>query len=355
MDEPRYSFRGLLLDTSRHYFNVFTIKQILDGMAYNKLNVFHWHIVDDHSFPYESITYPELSEAGAYNKFMTYSQYDVRTIIEYARLRGIRVLVEFDTPGHTRSWGASHPEILTECGGKYAGKLGPIDPTKNETYTFMRALLKEIVDVFPDTYVHLGGDEVGFECWQSNEIITEYMRDNNITTYEQLEEQYIQRVVDMVDDLKKRSIVWQEVFSNGVRLPAGTVVHVWTGDRQALLANVTNSGLPALLSSCWYLDHLATGGDWKKFYGCEPTDFPGTVKQKQLLLGGEACMWAEVVDNGNVLQRIFPRVSAPAEKLWSPYSVNDIDEAAKRLEEHTCRMKARGISAQPPNGPGYCL
>lgn len=335
--------------------NVFTIKQILDGMVYNKLNVFHWHIVDDHSFPYESIVYPELSQKGAYNKFMTYSQSDIHNVIEYGRLRGIRVLAEFDTPGHTRSWGISHPEILTECGGKYTGKLGPIDPTRNETYDFLRNLFKEVVEVFPDAYVHLGGDEVGFECWESNENITKYMHSNNITTYEQLEEQYIQRVVDIIDGLKKKSIVWQEVFSNGVRLPNGTVVHVWTGDRQALLSNVTKVGLPALLSSCWYLDHLQTGGDWKKFYGCEPEDFPGTIEQKQLLLGGVACMWAEVVDNGNVLQRIFPRVSATAEKLWSPITVNDLNEAARRLEEHTCRMKVRGLPAQPPNGPGFCL
>lgn len=324
-------------------------------MAYNKLNVFHWHIVDDHSFPYVSTTFPELSEKGAFNQFMTYSQADVRNIIEYARLRGIRVLAEFDTPGHTRSWGVSHPEILTACGGKYEGKLGPIDPTNSETYTFLQKLFKEVGEVFPDSYVHLGGDEVGFECWESNADITTYMQENNITTYEMLEERYIQRVVDIVDALKKRSIVWQEVFSNGVRLPPGTVVHVWTGDRQNLLANVTKQGLPALLSSCWYLDHLYTGGDWKKFYGCEPEDFPGSEQQKQLLLGGEACMWSEVVDNGNVLQRIFPRVSATAEKLWSQKSVDDIDEAARRLEEHTCRMKARGLPAQPPNGPGFCI
>lgn len=302
-DKPRYPFRGLLVDTSRHFVHVFTLAKILDGMTYNKLNVFHWHIVDDHSFPYESKTFPELSEKGAFHKDMIYTQEDIRYIIEYARMRGIRTLVEFDTPGHTRSWGISHPEILTACEGTYAGKLGPIDPTKAESYDFMKKLLAEIVEVFPDDYVHLGGDEVGFECWESAKHIQDYMKTKNITKYESLEEEYIQEIVDMVTELKHKSIVWQEVFENGVRLEPGTIVHVWTGSRSKLLNDITKQGLPALLSSCWYLDHLSTGGDWKKFYECEPSDFSGNDTQQALLLGGESCMWAEVVDDTNILQR----------------------------------------------------
>lgn len=211
------------------------------------------------------------------------------------------------------------------------------------------------MDVFPDKYIHIGGDEVGFECWESNNQIQQYMAKNNVTSYQMLEEIYIQRIVDIVHNLKANSIVWQEVFENGVQLPNGTVVQVWTGNRQSLLQQVTEKGLPALLSSCWYLDHLKSGGDWKSFYGCDAANFNGTEAQKKLILGGEACMWAEVVDNGNVLQRIFPRVCATAEKLWSRHDVTDLDDAAARLEEHTCRMKLRGLPAQPPSGPGFCL
>uniref|UniRef100_A0A182T1K8 beta-N-acetylhexosaminidase n=1 Tax=Anopheles maculatus TaxID=74869 RepID=A0A182T1K8_9DIPT len=122
-----------------------------------------------------------------------------------------------------------------------------------------------------------------------------------------------------------------------------------------MLNKITRDGLPALLSSCWYLDHLSTGGDWRKFYNCDPHDFIGTGQQKSLVLGGEACMWSEVVNGHNILSRIFPRVSATAEKLWSAASVNNADEAARRLEEQTCRMNHRGIPAQPPNGPGFCI
>lgn len=120
------------------------------------------------------------------------------------------------------------------------------------------------------------------------------MAENNVKNYQMLEEIYIQRIVDMVHNLNASSVVWQEVFENGVRLPNGTVVQIWTGDRQSLLKQVTNKGLPALLSSCWYLDHLKNGGDWKSFYGCDAADFDGTEEQKKLILGGEACMWSEV-------------------------------------------------------------
>lgn len=324
-------------------------------MAYTKFNVFHWHIVDDHAFPYESRIFPELSAQGAYHPTLTYTQQQVAEVIEYARLRGIRTIAEFDTPGHTRSWGVSHPEILTACGEPYVGRLGPIDPTKNVTYEFMQKLLSEVVDVFPDSYVHLGGDEVGFECWESSPSIEAYMAANNLTKFEQLEEEYIQRIVDMNKDLEHKSIVWQEVFENGVRLAPGTIVHIWTGDSSKLLNRVTNASLPALLSSCWYLDHLSTGGDWHKYYVCDPHNFDGTAAQKRLVLGGEACMWAEVVDNTNILQRIFPRANAAAERLWSPEHVKDLGDAERRLEEHTCRMKSRGLPAQPPNNPGYCI
>lgn len=355
VDEPRFKYRGLLVDTSRHFLSKDILEKILNGMMYNKMNVFHWHIVDDHSFPYQSVAFPELSARGAYTSELVYTQQDIAAIIEYARQRGIRTIAEFDTPGHTRSWGVAHPEILTECEGLYAGKLGPIDPTKNGTYEFMHRLLEEVTNVFPDEYVHLGGDEVGFECWRSSKAISEYMRANNITTYEGLEEKYIQRIVDIVKDLKHRSVVWQEVFVNGVHLAENTVVHIWTGNSARLLNEVTAKGYPAILSTCWYLDHLSTGGDWRKYYKCEPHDFPGNETQKNLVIGGEACMWSEVVDDTNVLQRIFPRASAAAERLWSPAVVNDVLDAANRLEEHACRMKRRGLPAQPPNGPGYCV
>ncbi|XP_076268344.1 beta-hexosaminidase subunit beta-like [Rhynchophorus ferrugineus] len=357
VDSPRYKHRGLLIDTSRHFLPIKSIYKTLDAMSYNKMNVLHWHIVDDQSFPYVSLKYPELSDMGAYNKYTkVYYPEDVKSVIEYAKMRGIRVVVEFDTPGHTASWGLSHPEILTEC--QIFHTIGPMDPSKNETYALMTDLFTEIKDLFKDKYVHLGGDEVDFTCWMANVDINNFMEKNNISTYEKLEGYYIQKIVDLTDSLELNSIVWEEVFTNGVKLPNDTVVHVWRGDWTTTMKKVTEAGQPALLSSCWYLDHLSSGGDWMDFYYCDPTDFKGTEQEQLLVMGGEACMWGEVVNEYNIISRVWPRASATAEKLWSPYmkidNEDDMNDAARRLEEHTCRMNRRGIEAQPPNGAGYC-
>ncbi|KAI4504409.1 hypothetical protein M0802_000880 [Mischocyttarus mexicanus] len=308
VDTPKLRHRGLLLDTSRHYLPLSDILLTLDAMSYNKLNVLHWHIVDDNSFPYQSSRYPNLSAMGAYHSSMVYTPNDIQRIVDYARLRGIRVMPEFDTPGHVAAWGLSYPEFLTKCydsTGKQTGKLGPINPIKTEVYEFMRNLFSEIVQVFPDQYVHLGGDEV---------------------------------------------------FDNGVNLPDTTVVHVWTGRWQNELERATKAGHPVLLSACWYLDHISNGGDWKKYYTCDPLGFPGPskVNVRDLMLGGEACMWGEYVDRNNIHPRIWPRASATAERLWSEQAEN-LNDASRRLEEHACRMNRRGVPAQPPNGPGFCV
>ncbi|GAB6024836.1 hypothetical protein CHUAL_009954 [Chamberlinius hualienensis] len=362
IDFPRFSFRGFLLDTSRHYITTDAIKQHLDAMAYNKLNVFHWHMTDDQSFPYQSQRFPSLSDEGAYNPIThIYTFDDIRSIISYAADRGIRVIPEFDTPGHTKSWGYGMPGLLTECyeGDKPVRNYGPIDPTKEENYQFIKELFTEVAELFPDKYQHLGGDEVPYTCWASNPNITEFMNEMGFgDNYALLESYYLNNLLQIFQTIpnSKGSIVWQEVFNKGCEISDDTIVNVWKEIfYESEMYNVTEQGYHAILSSCWYLNYISYGPDWEKYYNCEPLSFSGTEEQYDLVLGGTGCMWGEMVDATNLISRTWPRASAIAERLWSDrYAANDTSLAAPRLEEHRCRMVERNINAEPLDGPNYC-
>nr|XP_026243573.1 beta-hexosaminidase subunit alpha [Urocitellus parryii] len=360
-DFPRFPHRGLLLDTSRHYLPLFSILDTLDVMAYNKFNVFHWHIVDDSSFPYESTTFPELTRKGAYNPVThIYTTQDVKEVIEYARLRGIRVLVEFDTPGHTLSWGPGIPGLLTPCysESRPSGTFGPVNPSLNNTYEFMSTFFLEISSVFPDFYLHLGGDEVDFTCWRSNPDIQAFMKKKGFgDDFKQLESFYIQTLLDIVSAYGKGYVVWQEVFDNKVKIRPDTIIQVW---QEELPVNymkeldlITKAGFRALLSAPWYLNRITYGPDWKDFYKVEPLDFKGTPEQKALVIGGEACMWGEYVDSTNLVPRLWPRAGAVSERLWSKSSMTDVKFAFQRLSHFRCELLRRGVQAQPLN-IGYC-
>ncbi|NWS09141.1 HEXB hexosaminidase, partial [Motacilla alba] len=341
-DFPRFAHRGVLLDTSRHYLPLKSILTNLDAMAFNKFNVLHWHIVDDQSFPYQSIYFPELSDKGAYSSNLIYTPTDVRLVIEYARLRGIRVIPEFDTPGHTQSWGKGQKDLLTPCynGGQPTGSFGPVNPVWNTTYDFMTKFFKEISSVFPDKFIHLGGDEVDFSCWKSNPEVKEFMKKQGFgIDYAKLEAYYVQNILDIVSSYNKGQMVWQEVFDHKAQLKPDTVVQVWMANNYASeLSRVTGAGFTAVLSAPWYLDYISYGQDWKKYYSVEPLNFPGSEEQKQLLIGGEACLWGEFVDATNLTPRLWPRASAVGERLWSSSNVTNLQDAYRRLTNHRCRM-----------------
>lgn len=378
-DYPRFPHRGLLIDSSRHFIFKETIYDALEGMAQNKMNVLHWHIVDDQSFPFYSNAYPDLSAKGAFHPTFVYMPEDVADIIEYARLRGIRVEPEFDTPGHTYSWGLSRPDLLTQCyqGDRPVdGYLGPMDPTKNETFRFLKNFFKDVLHVFKDQYIHLGGDEVPMTCWQSNSEVTKFLaklegkpeselrsQDPYYYSYDirKVLEYYVTRLIkDMKSLGSKRSsgvrlVFWQEIMNNNVQLPNDTIIQVWQGGMEEV-ERAISLGMNVIYSSCWYLDLIEYGTKWSKYYQCDPADTTyGYTIDESKVLGGEACLWAEYIDNENLMTTLWPRASATAERLWSNKDVRDLDSAAARLQEHRCRMLSRGLGVGQISGPDYCL
>uniref|UniRef100_A0A8B9JJU0 Beta-hexosaminidase n=1 Tax=Astyanax mexicanus TaxID=7994 RepID=A0A8B9JJU0_ASTMX len=358
-DFPRFEFRGLLLDTSRHYLPLNAILKTLDAMAYSKFNVFHWHIVDDPSFPYQSYSYPDLSSKGAFHPMThIYTQSDVKRVISHARMRGIRVIPEFDTPGHTQSWGKGQPNLLTPCykGDVPSGTFGPVNPILDSTYQFMSGLFKEMKSVFPDSYVHLGGDEVNFACWKSNPNVRAFMTKMGFGhDYTKLESYYIENIVNISSALNKTPIVWQDVFDYRERHRPQYVVEVWKGGCYLCeVRRVTKAGLKVILAAPFYLDLPGPTHNWARYYNVRPLAFKGTDQQKALVIGGEVCMWGEYVDATNLHPRLWPRACAAAERLWSNEEMtSNVDQAFPRLEKFRCSLIRRGIQAEPLF-VGYC-
>uniref|UniRef100_A0A915IL08 Beta-hexosaminidase n=1 Tax=Romanomermis culicivorax TaxID=13658 RepID=A0A915IL08_ROMCU len=339
-DFPRFAHRGILIDTARHYVKMPILLENLDIMSQNKMNVFHWHIVDDQSFPYESKVFPLLSRRG---EIFECPRNDLCLLDYYIYMLN------------------DYPVIISAYNGP-DGTFGPMDPTKNETYDFLAALIAEVSQLFPDKYIHLGGDEVPFECWASNPKIRRFMREMKFEqNFVHLEQYFVQKLMTSIRQVRGevRHIFWQEVFDNGVGLSLDTVIHVWKGlgkphEYENELHRVTSNKLKAILSSCWYLNYVSYGMDWPKYYSCDPHSFHGTLEQKALVLGGEACMWGEFVDSANVIQTLWPRASSVSERLWSDASVTDVDQATPRLEGHRCLLKRRGHQVGPISGPSFC-
>jgi len=355
LDSPRFPWRGLLIDTSRHWLPVESILDTIRAMSYSKMNTLHWHIVDGQSFPLESKLYPLLSLSGAYRPNQVYTQSDVLRIVSFANDHGVRIVPEFDMPAHASSWGFGYDFMTIKCFSRrdpYDFNDGwgdnPMDPTNPAVYDFVQNFLTEAVTLFPDHWLHLGGDEISYSCWNTTKI-NNYMKQNNIKTYKDLEAYFISTINNYIKkNLNKNVAYWQEVYASTSPF-IGNAVDVWLDSHT--LSNVIDEGLYAIQSFGWYLDHLDS--DWYDYYKQDPVPVNATQEQIKYILGGEASMWAESVDVTNLHQKVWPRASSVAERLWSPITVTDPVSAIHRLSQHRCRYVSRGIPASPfQPGPG---
>ena len=314
-DSPRFQWRGLMMDVCRHYIPKEVLKRNIDGMAMAKMNVFHWHLSEDQGFRVECKTFPKLHEMGSDGKYFTHE--DVKEIIKYANDRGIRVVPEFDIPGHSTAWFAGYPEYAS-LPGKYEierhyGVFDPtFDPTREETYEFFDKFFKEMAGLFNDEYIHIGGDENNGKQWDSSKAIQEFKKTNNLKSNHELQAYFNKRLQKILEKYGKKMIGWDEILSN--ELPKSTMIHSWQGKEGMVTA--AKNGYYSILSNGYYIDLCQSMVD--HYYNDPlPENINLTDEQKKYILGGEATMWAELVDENNVETRIWPRTAAIAEVLWS--------------------------------------
>jgi hexosaminidase len=342
-DQPRFAWRGLLLDSARHFIPVPDLKRTLDAMAALKFNVFHWHLTDDQGFRFESKAFPKLTQAGSGGLY--YSQEDVRVVVQFARERGIRVVPEFDMPGHTTSWFAAFPN-LASAPGPYAVKPGAglfeatMDPTRPELYQFLAGFFAEIAALFPDEYVHIGGDEVDPAQWRRNAAIQNFMQDHALRDEQALQAYFNRRLAELLARYGKKMIGWDEIIH--ADLPSDAVVQAWRGTGS--LADAIRSGSSAILSFGYYLDQLQPAS---AHYLVDPLDGEAATLQsheRQRILGGEACLWTEYVSAENLDLRLWPRAAAIAERLWSRPEIRDTESMYRRLQAISAHLELLGVS-----------
>ncbi len=326
-DRPRFKWRGLLIDVSRHFEPVEIIKRNLDAMAAVKMNVLHWSLSNDQGFRVESKVFPKLHQLGSNGQY--YSQSEVREIVNYARERGVRIVPEFNMPGHSTAWLVAYPE-LAAAEGPYEiergwGVFDPcMDPSKGEVYEFLDAFIGEMAGLFPDEYFHIGGDEVKAAQWNSSERIRDFKKSHNLSDNRDLQAYFNQHVLKILIKHGKKMIGWDEILHP--ELPKSIIVQSW---RQDSLPRIAHQGYNAILSRGYYLDHMLPASF---HYSVDPLGGRLSENEKTRVLGGEACMWGEFVNPENIESRIWPRAAAVAERLWSPAPVNDIEALYRRLD-----------------------
>ena len=349
-DHPRFPWRGLLLDVSRHWMPVRVVERNLDAMAAVKLNVFHWHLSDDQGFRVESKRFPRLQQQASDGNFYTHAE--VRQVVAYAQERGIRVIPEFEMPGHTTALLTAYPE-LASAPGPYQierkwGVFEPLlDPSREATYTFLDGLIGEMAALFPDPYFHIGGDEVNDAQWKRSPSIQTFAREHHLGASRDVQRYFTSRVQAILKKHGKILMGWDEIMAPD--LESESVIQSWRGPES--VAEAASKGFGAVLSYGYYLDHLQPAG---AHYGIDPLDGAArnlNPSQTGHILGGEACMWSEYVSAETVDSRIWPRLAAIAERLWSPKDERDIDSMYERMARISRWLAWTGVEQRSYRGP----
>jgi hexosaminidase len=381
VDYPRFGWRGLHLDVSRHFMPAEFIYKMLDYMAIHKLNVFHWHLVDDQGWRLEIKKYPRLTEVGAWRAHYAdvhwnerpevyplseatyggwYSQEQVRDIVRYAAERNITVVPEIELPAHVMSALAAYPEY--SCSGKAlpvpSGGVWPITHIycagKDETFAFLEDILLEVMELFPSTFIHIGGDEADKTNWQSCPRCQARIKNEGLAEEHELQSYFIRRVEKFLNSHDRRLIGWDEILEGG--LAPNASVMSWRGEEGGIEAARMGHNVVMTPGSHCYFDHyqgdpaiepLAIGGytTLAKVYSYEPVPSQLNEQEAKLVLGAQANVWTEYIpDPSHAEYMIFPRLAALAEVLWTPAELKNWDSFTRRMATQFNRYDKLGIN-----------
>ena len=347
-DKPRYKWRGLMIDVSRHFQPIEVLKRNIDAMASMKMNVFHWHLSDDQGFRFKSDIYPKLHELGSDGLYYTKPQ--IRDIVAYANKRGIRVVPEIDVPGHATAILTAYPELGSKDGYEYKierfsgifhATLNPINP---EVYKFLDNLFSEIVPLFPDAYFHIGGDENEGKHWDGNIKIQNFKRKKGLKNNHDLQTYFNIKLQKILAKYGKKLMGWDEIMTD--HMPKSAIIHSWRGSNEGFkdgtLIEAVKKGYQAVLSNDYYIDRVQSVDHHYLFDPAGNAQL--SDEEENRILGGEVTMWSELVTPLTIDSRIWPRTAAIAERFWSSKEVTDLKNMRKRLNVVSFQLEELGIT-----------
>ncbi len=364
-DFPRFTWRGLMIDVARHFQPLDVIKRNLDAMAAMKMNVFHWHLVDDQGWRIEIKKHPKLTELASDGLY--YSQEEIKSIVKYADDRGILVIPEIDVPGHATAILTAYPEIgskmipLTGISEKAVNAFGfqtytlernagiyrpTLDPTNPKTYQLLGEIFDEVCPLFTGEYFHIGGDENEGKDWDENLKIQDFKKKNKIETNHDLQTYFTMKLIPLLKKHGKQLMGWEEILTKNMSKEA--IIHSWKGVNEGIpagesLLHAVKKGYKTVLSNGYYLD-LMQSVDSHYLNDPLPENLALTETEKAKILGGEATMWTELATPTTIDSRIWPRAAAIAERLWSNKNVSDLKSMHKRLNTVSYRLEELGIT-----------
>lgn len=353
-DSPRFAWRAIMIDVTRHFFTLPTLKRQIDLMELVKLNVLHLHLSDNEGFRVESRRYPKLQEVSSQGQF--YSQAEIHDLVSYAADRGVRIVPEFDVPGHSLALLRAYPELASgniENRDYFSAMGSALNPAKPETFAFLDQLFGEMAALFPDRYFHVGGDEISGADWATNPEVQDFMKANGLKKKADLESYFFDRVRKSLRAHGKSVIGWEEVGRNAI--PDDVVVQTWRSSKA--IAKVTTKGNRVIVSGGYYfpgedyyrvdpLDPAAHGRTREQVAEAKAKGLPDAIiaeeaiidpslklspAQQALVLGGEGCIWTEIVTEEMLDGRLWPAAAIVAERFWSPASMRDTAEMYSRL------------------------